>query len=221
MISIIIPTLDEERALPMTLAALRGQRMEHEVIVCDGGSDDGTRAIALGAGVRFVHAPRGRGSQMNAGAQLARGKWLLFLHADTVLPCGALRLINALPPATEAGCFQQGFSGTHPWLRRISQLHNWRCRRTRIMYGDQAMFVRKGVFEAVGGFPGGDLEDVKLSEKLRLRAVPVLLDATVITDSRKFEAHGIVRSTARIVLLLLCHRWGLPLAGRRFFEPVR
>ena len=89
------------------------------------------------------------------------------------------------------------------------------------MYGDQAMFVRRNVFEALGGFPESDLEDVKLSERLRQRCAPVLLPATVTTDARKFLAHGIVRSTTRIVLILLCHRYKLPLLGRRFFDPVR
>jgi hypothetical protein len=89
------------------------------------------------------------------------------------------------------------------------------------MYGDQAMFVRRPVFDASGGFPEEDLEDVKLSERLRKRADPVMLPQTVITDSRKFLAHGIVRSFARIVLILVCHQLRLPLAGRRFLEPVR
>ncbi len=84
------------------------------------------------------------------------------------------------------------------------------------MYGDQAVFVRRSVFEVLGGFPAGDLEDVKLSERLRARRTPVLLPAVVVTDARKFLAHGIVRSTLRIVLILLCHRYRLPLAGRRF-----
>ena len=221
MISIIIPTLNEERALPATLAALQTQGMEHETLVCDGGSQDDTLRIAATAGARCLTAPRGRGAQMNAGARQARGEWLLFLHADTLLPPGALRLIAALPANIEAGCFNQAFSGRHPLLAQVSRLHNWRCRRTHIMYGDQAMFVRRRVFEAVSGFSECDLEDVKLSETLRARAAPVLLEATVITDARKFETHGVFRSMARIAVLLLCHRYRVPLVGRRFFEAVR
>ena len=221
MISIVIPTLNESLALPGTLARLAGQTVAHDIIVADGGSTDATHDAALRGNAQWLTAPRGRGAQMNAGARLAHGEWLLFLHADTLLPDHALAAIAALPPSVEAGCFHQAFSDAHPLLRAVSHLHNWRCKRTRIMYGDQAMFVRRAVFEALGGFEEVDLEDVKLSEQLRLRTAPVLLPATVITDARKFRAQGIVRSTARIVLILLCHRFKLPLMGRRFFEPVR
>lgn len=221
MISIVIPTLDEEQALPQTLACLATQGAAHELIVSDGGSSDATGRLAAAAGARVIRAPRGRGAQMNAGARHADGDWLLFLHADTLLPAGALAAIAALPPSVEAGCFCQAFSDPHPLLRLTSRLHNWRCRRTRIMYGDQAIFVRRDVFSAVGGFPHTELEDVKLSEWLRARCPPVLLPLTVTTDARKFIAHGILRSLGRIVLILLCHRYHLPLAGRRFFDPVR
>ena len=221
MISIVIPTLNEERALPQTLAHVAAQNAAYELIVADGGSTDLTQAIARKAPAQWLHAPRGRGAQMNAGARHAHGDWLLFLHADTHLPCAALSAIEELPPHLEAGCFHQAFSDAHPLLRAVSWLHNWRCRRTHIMYGDQAMFVRRNVFEALGGFPESDLEDVKLSERLRRRCAPVLLPATVTTDARKFLAQGIVRSTMRVVLILLCHRYQLPLMGRRFFDAVR
>lgn len=221
MISIVIPTLNEERALPATLACIAMHGPAHEVIVADGGSSDDTQAVAQRARARWVSGTRGRAAQMNLGARHATGEWLLFVHADTLLPSDALAAIAALPPQVEAGCFHQAFSGTHPLLKAISRLHNWRCERTQIMYGDQAMFVRRSVFDAVGGFPEGELEDVKLSERLRERAAPALLPLSVITDARRFHAQGIVRSMVRIVLLLLCHRYKLPLVGRRFFEPVR
>lgn len=221
MISIIIPTLNEARALPRTLAQLSVQPIAHEIIVCDGGSTDGTAGIARKARVQWLNAQRGRGAQMNAGARQAQGDWLLFLHADTLLPANALNAIAELPAPVEAGCFHQAFSHAHPLLRLVSRMHNWRCKRTRIMYGDQAMFVRRSVFEKLGGYPETDLEDVKLSELLRKRTTPTLLPLTVTTDARKFLTHGVLRSFGRIVLILLCHRYRLPLMGRRFFDPVR
>ena len=103
----------------------------------------------------------------------------------------------------------------------MSRLHNWRWRRTHILYGDQAMFVRRGVFEARDRLSEADLEDVKPSERLHTRALTVLPPLTVITDACKFLAHGVIRSMARILLILWCHRYRLQLAGRRFFDPVR
>jgi rSAM/selenodomain-associated transferase 2 len=222
VISIIIPALDEEKAIPATLAAIHAQRGRYEVIVADGGSRDRTCEIAERGDASVVRAQRGRACQMNAGARHARGEWLLFLHADTLLPDGALERVAALPAAVGAGCFRQAFGDRRRLLAAVSGLHNWRCRRTLIMYGDQAMFVRRGLFRALGGFPDvARLEDVLLSERIRAVTRTVLLDATVVTDARKFLAHGILRSLARIVLILLCHRLGLPLRGERFFEPVR
>ncbi len=221
MISVIIPTLNEERALPRTLALLAAQDFPHETVICDGGSTDTTSLVANQPGVQWITAQRGRGAQMNAGAQAARGEWLLFLHADTLLPTDALEAIAALPPQIKVGCFHQAFNDTHLLLRLVSRLHNWRCKRTKIIYGDQAMFVRRQLFNALGGFPETDLEDVKFSERLRLITVPEMLPATVVTDARKFLAHGVLRSVARIILLLLCHHHRLPLQGRHFFDPVR
>lgn len=224
MISVVIPVLDEERALPATLASVRGQPGLAGIIVVDGGSRDRTRAIAEAqAQVRLVVAPRGRASQMNAGARLAQGEWLLFLHADTLLPADALERIAALPQSVEAGCFHQAFDVPRRLLRWVSAVHNWRCRKTGIMYGDQAIFVRHRVFDAIGGFPAVPaLEDVQLSERLRERAAPVMIGSTVITDARRFLAQGAVMSVARIVAILVQHRFGQrPTLGRRFFEPVR
>lgn len=223
MISVIIPALDEERALTGTLAGVLAQPGACDIIVVDGGSRDRTCAIARSTpGVRLLRAPRGRAAQMNAGAVAAKGEWLVFLHADTLLPERALQRIGALPAAVSAGCFRQAFGMRHPLLAAVSMLHNWRCRTTLIMYGDQAMFVRRDLFRALGGFPDvARLEDVLLSERIRAVTRPALLDLTVVTDARKFLAHGIIRSLARIVLILVCHRLGLPLRGERFFEPVR
>lgn len=223
MISIIIPCYNEEKALPTTLARIFEQNGDYEIIVADGGSTDRTREIVqFHLGVRWLNAPKGRATQMNAGAGLAKGEWLLFLHADTLLPPDGLRRIAALDENVLAGGFHQRFSGNDWRLRFISFLHNQRCKRTRIFYGDQAMFVRGKVFEQLGGFPPVCmLEDVLFSEKLVAATRPLLLDAEVITDSRKFVKMGILRSFGRVFIIMLCYELGLPLPAQKFFSDVR
>lgn len=225
MISVVIPTYNECKALPETLAQLMSQPGRFEAIVADGGSTDGTCEVALRwPRVRLIHASKGRASQMNAGARIASGDWLLFLHADTVLPPGALQRLGGIEPASglEAGGFRQRFTGRHWQLRAISWLHNTRCRFTRIFYGDQAFFVRRDLFLRLGGFPDVPiLEDVLFSERIKRYTRPRLLDEYVLTDSRKFEQRGIARSFARVLVILACHELGLRVRARAFFDEVR
>ena len=153
---------------------------------------------------------------------MARGDWLLFLHADTLLPGDGLARIAAMPADVADGCFEQRFSGDDWRLRLVSRLHNFRCRRTWVMYGDQAMFVRRRVFESLGGFPDVDcLEDVIFSERLARLARPTLVPAEVVTDSRKFMQIGVFRSLGRCLAILLCYELRLPLPARAFFAPIR
>jgi rSAM/selenodomain-associated transferase 2 len=225
MISVIIPTLNEEKALPLTLAHVLVQPGDYDVIVVDGGSTDRTCHIAENEGrIRLLHAPKGRASQMNLGANHASGEWLLFLHADTQLPSGALTRLNALESdlSIQAGGFFHRFSG-HDWrLRLLSSLNNLRCRWSKVLYGDQAMFVRRALFERLGGFPDQPfLEDVLFSRKLVKVVTPVLLTPPVVTDSRKFVQMGIWRSVVRASLILLAVELRLPIVPRTFFRDIR
>ena len=225
MISVIMPAYNEERALPNTLRALFTQQGDYEVVVVDGGSRDRTIEIARSfPDVLVMTAPKGRASQMNAGAQEARGEWLLFLHADTVLPNGALARLNKMEAdqSIQAGGFMHQFSGDDWRLRLISFLDNFRCIRSRIIYGDQALFVRRALFEQLGGFPNRPiLEDVAFCERLIAVTTPLLLSPSVVTDARKFLKMGVWRSFLRVLLIILHVEFRLPVLPRAFFQDIR
>lgn len=225
MISVVMPAYNEEKLLPSTFTALFTQTGEFEVIVVDGGSSDRTCEIARGfPAIRVCSAPKGRASQMNAGAKKARGEWLLFLHADTALPDGALQRLNDLErdQTVQAGGFMHQFSGDDWRLRFISFLDNFRCARSRIIYGDQALFVRRTLFEELGGFPNQPiLEDVAFCERLIKVTSPLLLYPPAVTDARKFIKMGIWRSFVRVLLIILHVEYRLPILPRAFFQDVR
>jgi rSAM/selenodomain-associated transferase 2 len=230
----VIPTYNEEKALPETLRVLLQQQGDYEIIIVDGGSTDRTCALVSGlaispqssvlGAVRLLTAPKGRASQMNAGARHATGEWVLFLHADTVLPVGGIQRLNMLEAdhTIQAGGFMHQFTGDDWRLRLISFLDNVRCIRSRIIYGDQALFVRRPLFERLGGFPHQPiLEDVAFCEKLIKETDPLLLVSPVITDARKFLKMGVWRSFFRVLLIILHVEFHLPVLPRAFFQDVR
>jgi rSAM/selenodomain-associated transferase 2 len=234
MISVIMPTYNEEKVLPGTLQALFAQPGEFETILVDGGSTDRTCAFVSGLAINpqssvlgtvcLLTAPKGRASQMNAGAKCAQGEWLLFLHADTVLPPLALQRLNKLEAIHEvqAGGFMHQFSGDDWRLKLISFLDNFRCTRSRIIYGDQALFVRRTLFKELGGFPEQPiLEDVAFCERLIKKTSPLILSPPVVTDARKFIKMGIWRSFIRVLLIILHVEFRLPILPRAFFQDVR
>lgn len=199
-LSIIIPVLNEAERLQGLLGHLASLR-DSEVIVVDGGSEDGSRQAALRAGAQVIFSERGRARQMNAGAAVAQGDILLFLHADTLLPLSADRLIeNAIRRSGRNseyawGRFDVCIAGRPFMLRVVASLMNWRSRLTGIATGDQAMFMMRRAFESVGGFPDQLLmEDIELSHRLLELSRPVCLSDKVITSGRRWETHGVWRT---------------------------
>jgi rSAM/selenodomain-associated transferase 2 len=226
MLSIVIPALAEARNLERLLPALLAREPDAEIIVVDGGSTDGTGEVLRGhRGVRGLRSERGRARQMNAGARAARGDTLLFLHADTRLPEGAgAAIARALEdPGVIGGRFDVRLDGARPVFGVIAWFMNMRSRLTGISTGDQALFVRRDAFEAVGGYPDIPLmEDVALSRRLKRRGRLRALRLVVTTSARKWEREGVLRTVAlmwTLRLLYFCgvaparlHRWyyGVP-----------
>ena len=206
-LSIIVPMLNEAAALPGLLPQLAHWRTRGcEVVLVDGGSTDGSADMARVAGFTVVDAERGRARQMNAGAAAAGGEVLLFLHADTQLPAEAdVAVRAALADARrEWGRFDVRISGRAPMLRVVATLMNLRSRATGIATGDQAMFVRREAFDAVGRFPLQPLmEDIELSCRLLRRTRPACLRVRVTTSGRRWEQRGVWRT----IVLMWRLRW--------------
>ncbi len=225
-ISIIVPTLNEGEGIAAALAALAPLREQgHEVIVVDGGSGDGTPALARGAADRVVSAPRGRASQMNAAAALARGAVLLFLHADTRLPENAdARILHGLAASGRAwGRFDARIEGESRLLPVIAFFMNLRSRATGIATGDQAIFVRRDAFERAGRFPPLELmEDIALSSSLKRISRPLCIAEKVVTSGRRWERRGIVRTVLLMWRLRLKFFFGAaPASLARLYDGER
>ena len=213
-LSVVVPTLDEARGIDAFLAHLQPLRAAGcELVLVDGGSGDDTVARAAGRCDRLLVAERGRAAQMNAGAAVARGQLLLFLHADTFLPPDALAALWAsqLGAGRCWGRFDVRLDGPHPLLRVVAALMNLRSRLTGIATGDQAIFVLADTFRGIGGFPPQPLMgDVELSIRLRRRAWPVCLRARVATSGRRWMRNGVVRTILLMWRLRLAYALGVP-----------
>jgi len=215
-VSIVVPVLDEAAGIVAALQPLQAWRAAgHEVIVVDGGSRDASVELARPLADRVLHAPRGRALQMNHGAAAARGEALLFLHADTRLPPDALPALQvALAGGAGWGRFDVRLSARRPLFRLIAGMMNLRSRLSGVATGDQAIFVRRRLFEAVGGYPAIPLmEDIALSRGLKHHGRPACLHQRVTTSSRRWERHG----PWRTILLM----WRLRFAYWRGVDPAR
>ncbi|MCT0198650.1 TIGR04283 family arsenosugar biosynthesis glycosyltransferase [Synechococcus sp. CS-1325] len=211
--SVIIPVLDEAGEIGLLLPHWRALREAGaELVVVDGGSADATVSLIERGGFAVLTAPRGRARQMNAGAASARGGLLIFLHADTRLPAAGLDLVRqALRGCHGWGRFDLELDGGGWRLRLVAALINVRSRLSGIATGDQAIFISRQCFEAIGGFPDQPLmEDIELSARLRRRSSPVCLRAKVVTSSRRWRRHGITRTIVTMWWLRLAYACGVP-----------
>jgi rSAM/selenodomain-associated transferase 2 len=216
-LSIIMPVLDEGDRIAGALDALAELRaLGVEVIVVDGGSQDATVQRARLRADQVLSAPRGRGVQMNAGAAKASGDVLLFLHADTRLPAEAERLVlDGLARSGRSwGRFDVTIEGRPAMLRLVAVTMNLRSRLTDIATGDQAIFVKRDVFLAAGGYPAIPLmEDIALSKRLKRTGRPLCIRERVTTSGRRWETDGVFHT----ILLM----WRLRLAYFLGADPAR
>jgi rSAM/selenodomain-associated transferase 2 len=205
-LSIVLPALNEAAGIAATLQALAPLRAAgHEIIVVDGGSTDGTAALAAPLASRVVESERGRARQMNAGAAVATREVLLFLHADTQLPPGAdAAIAAALRGGARWGRFDVHIEGRSRWLPVVARLMNLRSRLTGIATGDQALFIETTLFRELGGYaPLPLMEDIELCGRLRAIARPACLRERVTTSGRRWDTRGAWRT----IWLMWTLRW--------------
>ena len=197
-VSVVVPVLDEAERLPGLLRMLRARAPDAELIVVDGGSRDDSAARAMRCGAdRVLEAGGGRGGQLRCGAENASGELLWFVHADCELPEGAAAALHeAVSAGADWGAFRVRHVGDGQSERRRGALHRWflrisdrRSRRTRLPYGDQAVFVTRAALERIGGFPDQPLmEDLELALRLRRASLRMRrVDAEVTASARRFE----------------------------------
>jgi len=209
LISVIIPTLNEEGTLGPTLRRVQRQADPFEIIVVDGGSEDETRPLARSRGAMVLRTQKGRATQMNRGAEEATGRVFLFLHADTLLPPNGLSIIrNVLDnPDTSSGTFRLQFDDPTPLLRFYAWCTRWPW--IRLCFGDRGQFAERSAFEAVGGFPEWPIfEDLELASRLDAHGGFQVLDTAVTTSARRFRRHGLLRQQLRNFYLWSHYMWG-------------
>lgn len=211
-ISMIVPVLNEDEFIAATLTSLQAFRKEgHELIVVDGGSDDDTVGHAHALADQVLTAPRGRASQMHAGAHLAHGDVLWFIHADSLPPPAADQLILRAINQTGAlwGRFDVRLDDAHTIYRIIEFLMNTRSRMTGIATGDQGIFIRRETYVKVGGFPQIPLmEDIAISKRLRTLARPACIHPKLTTSVRRWQQRGLMRTVLLMWRLRLAYALG-------------
>lgn len=223
-ISVILPVLDEEKSIAATLQALAPLK-PYETIVVDGGSRDRTVAIAGQFAVQIIHSERGRARQMNRGARQASGEVLLFLHADTRLPASVFSDITAALSDTRylGGRFDVVLDGSHWMLPLVGRMISYRSRISKVGTGDQALFVRRQVFERMGGYPDIPLmEDIAFCRALKRLGEVACLRSRVVTSARRWEVDGLWRTILRMWILKSLYLAGVsPARLKQFYADTR
>lgn len=217
-VSVVIPVFNEASLLPQLLRRL--DKLDADIVFVDGGSTDETTDLLAASGYGHVAAPRGRAAQMNAGAAAARGDILLFLHADTQLPFGAVGAVRfAVRGGAIGGSFDVILDSRRPLLRLVGALITLRSRITGVSSGDQAMFVTREAFDRLAGFaPVALFEDLDLSRRLKRLGPTARLRPPVVTSARRWEGRGALRTIARMWMLRTLYYCGVDpgLLGRHY-----
>ena len=215
-LSVVIASLNAARTIAGTLDCLSeaASAMSTETVVADGGSSDGTAALAEKAGAALVAAPKGRGRQLAAGAKAARGRWLLFLHADTKLEpywaATAATFMSVRSNQLRAGYFKLALDDPAPAARRIERLANWRARTFGLPYGDQGLLISRTLYDSLGGFSELPLmEDVDMVRRIGKQRL-IELPATATTSSARYKQGGYTLRPLRNLSLLGLYFLGVP-----------
>lgn len=220
MLTVVIPTLNAEKVLAGTLAALVPAVLSglvRDVVIVDGGSSDGTETLAHAAGAMFVRAERGRGAQLAHGARHARGDWLMFLHADTVLESGWEQEVSGLIARIESGertetaaAFRFALDDTGFLPRLLERMVDLRCFLFRLPYGDQGLIVSRRLYQQAGGYqPVRLMEDVGLVRRLGRRRI-VMLRSRAVTNAARYRREGYIVRAARNVACLSLYYLRVP-----------
>ena len=222
ILSIIIPVLNEAAIIRSILSPLLND-LGIEIIVVDGGSRDNTFELAQQEGVRVILSSQtGRANQMNAGAAIATGDILLFLHADTQLPSDYLHIVKdtLARPKAIAGAFELAIDADNKSLRWVEKMVKWRSRWFSLPYGDQAIFLTRTVFEKIGGFADLPImEDFELIQRLKKQGKIAIAPAAVLTSSRRWQKLGVFKTTLINQLIILGYYFGIPPKRlRRLYE---
>ncbi len=210
-ISVVIPVLNEQAIIADSIDRA-WKSGAFEVIIADGGSEDDTVATARSGNCQLIISETGRASQMNAGANVASGDVLLFVHADNWLVAGGCDQVrDALKQASCGwGGFRQRIEGRSVLFRWIELGNSLRCQWQSLVYGDQGFFVRRSLFESLGGFPDLPLmEDFELSRRLASQSRPVLLPGPIHVSARRWQATGVIRQTLRNWRISAAYRLGV------------